>query len=192
MKRTVVAFLSLVLSLTVQTNLQASPDSPGQLPVELPSEGGVKPSTPVKEKEPDKQSTSPNPVEPVQKESPTGKTGSREKRTTKEKITTAVLEVTDQQLLENKVVVPRVIMSKPGWLVIHGDVSGQPGPILGKVSLKVGEFTNVSVALVVPPKSEKLWAMLHIDAGKRGLYDFGIDEPLVQDGSVVMMPFRAQ
>ncbi len=187
MKRSVVAFLSLALSLTVQTNLQASPDSPGPLPVELP--GGVQPSTPVKAKEPDKQSTSPNPVEPLQK-NPTEKAGSREKGKTKGKITTAVLEVTDQQILENKVVVPRVIMSRPGWLVIHGDVGGQPGPILGKVALKVGEFTNVSVALLVPPKNEKLWAMLHIDEGKKGLYDFGVDGPLVQDGSILMMPFR--
>jgi hypothetical protein len=187
MKRTVLAFLSLTLSLTVQTNLQAFPDSPGPLPVELPSEGSVKPSAPVKNKEPAKQSTSPNPVETLQK-SPTEKAGSREKRKTK--ITTAVLEVTDQQILENKVVVPRVIMSRPGWLVIHGDVGGQPGPILGKVLLKVGEFTDVSVALLVPPKNEKLWAMLHIDEGKKGLYDFGVDGPLVQDGSILMMPFR--
>jgi hypothetical protein len=192
MKRTVVAFLSLALSLTIQTNLQASPDSPGKLPVELPSEGGVKPSTPVKEKEPDKQSTSPNPVEPVQKKIPTDKTGVKDKGSTKEKTVTAVLEVTDQQLQENKVVVSKVIMSKPGWLVIHGDVSGHPGPILGKVSLKVGEFADVAVALIVPPKNEKLWAMLHIDEGKRGLYDFGIDGPLVQDGSIVMMPFSTK
>jgi hypothetical protein len=187
MKRTAVALLSLVLSLTVQTNLQAFPDSPGPLPVELPSGGNVQPSAPVRDREPAKQSTSPNPVELLQK-SPTEKAGS--KRRAKGKITTAVLEVTDQQILENKVVVSRVSMPRSGWLVIHGDVGGQPGPILGKVLLKVGEFTDVSIALLVPPRNEKLWAMLHIDEGKKGLYDFGIDGPLLQDGSVLMMPFK--
>jgi hypothetical protein len=190
MKRTLVPFLTLALVLGVQTNLQASPDSPGQLPVEIPSGDSVKPSTPANP--PDTQSTSPSPVEKMQKKSPTEKTGSKEKGTAKEKIVTAALEVADQKLQENKLVVSRVSMSKPGWLVIHGDVRGQPGPILGKVPLNVGEFTDVPVVLIVPPKSEKLWAMIHVDEGKLGLYDFGVDGPLEQGGSVAMMPFRAQ
>jgi hypothetical protein len=189
MKRTLVSFLTLALVLVVQTNLQASPDSPGQLPVEIPSGRSVNPSTPPNA--PGTQSTSPSPVEKMQKKSPTEKTGSQEKGKAKEKIVTAAIEVTDQKLQENKVVVARVSMPKQGWLVIHGDVRGQPGPILGKVPLNVGEFTDVPVVLIVPPKSEKVWAMLHVDEGKLGLYDFGVDGPLEQGGSVVMMPFRA-
>jgi hypothetical protein len=83
-------------------------------------------------------------------------------------------------------------MPRRGWLVIHGDVRGQPGPILGKMPLNVGEYTNVSVVLIVPPKSEKLWAMLHVDEGKLGLYDFAVDGPLEQGGSVVMAPFSTK
>ena len=128
----------------------------------------------------------------MQKKSPTEKTGSKEKGATQEKIVTAALEVTDQNLQENRVVISRVSMAKQGWLVIHGDVRGQPGPILGKVPLNAGEFTDVPVVLIVPPKSEKLWAMLHVDEGKLGLYDFGVDGPLEQGGSVVMMPFNAK
>jgi hypothetical protein len=131
-------------------------------------------------------------VEEMQKKGPTEKTGSKEKGTAKGKIVTAALEVTDQDLQDNKVVVSRVRMPIRGWLVIHGDVGGQPGPILGKVPLNVGEFADVPVVLIVPPKSEKLWAMLHVDKGKPGLYDFGIDGPLEQGGSVVMMPFTAK
>ena len=190
MKSTLVSFLTLALVLVVQTNLQASPESPGQLPVEIPSGSSVTPSTPPNM--PGTQSTSPSPVEKLQKKSPMEKTGSKEKGTTKEKIITAALEVTDQKLQENKVVVSRVSMPIRGWLVIHGDVGGQPGPILGKVPLTVGEFTDVSVVLIVPPKSEKLWAMIHVDKGKLGLYDFGVDGPLEQGGSVVMMPFSAK
>jgi hypothetical protein len=193
MKRTLVSFLTLALFLAVQTNLQASPDSPGQLPVEIPSGDSSKPSTPANPPETQgTQSTSPSPVEKMQRKSPTEKTGSKGKGTAKEKIVTAALEVTDQKLEENKVVVARVSMSRQGWLVIHGDVRGQPGPILGKVPLNVGEFTDVPVVLIVPPKSEKLWAMIHVDEGKLGLYDFGIDGPLEQGGSVVMMPFTAK
>jgi hypothetical protein len=182
--------LTSALFLVVQTNLQAAPDSPSQLPVELPSEGKVEPSAPSSA--PGAQPTSPSPLEKMQKKVPAEKTGSRGKGTVKEKIGTAALEVTDQKLQDNKVVVSRVSMSRRGWLVIHGDVRGQPGPILGKMPLNVGEYTNVSVVLIVPPKSEKLWAMLHVDEGKLGLYDFAVDGPLEQGGSVVMAPFSTK
>ncbi len=181
--------LTSALFLVVQTNLQAAPDSPSQLPVELPSEGKVD-STPSSA--PGAQPTSPSPLEKIQKKVPAEKTGSRGKGTVKEKIGTAALEVTDQKLQDNKVVVSRASMSRRGWLVIHGDVRGQPGPILGKMPLNVGEHTNVSVVLIVPPKSEKLWAMLHVDEGKLGLYDFAVDGPLEQGGSVVMAPFSTK
>jgi hypothetical protein len=182
--------LASALFLVVQTNLQAAPDPPGQLPVELPS-GGTEPvATPSNA--PGAQSTSPSPAEKMRKRVPAEKTGSRERVTAKEKVGTAALEVTDQQLQDSKVVVSKVSMPKRGWLVIHGDVRGQPGPILGKVPLSAGESRDVSVALIVPPKSEKLWAMLHVDEGKLGLYDFVIDGPLEQGGSVVMMPFSTK
>lgn len=192
MKRTVafLVFLGLAFPLAAQTSPQTPTDSPGQLPVEMPAGGTVKPSTLPNTPAPSK--ASPSPVEKMQKKSSTDNTGSRDKGNAKVKTTIASLEVADQNFQDNKVVVSRVTLPKQGWLVIHGDVSGQPGPILGKVSVKAGESTNVAVTLIVPPKTKKLWAMLHVDEGKLGVYDFEIDGPLEQDGSVVTKPFIIQ
>jgi hypothetical protein len=196
MKRTVASLLVFIIALPVaaQTSAPSSPNFPRQLPVELPTgkTGEIaKPSTPLNP--PETPSTSPSPIEKVQKKSSsadqTSQTSSQDKGSTTGKTATSLLEVTDQGLIENKVVVSRVVISKRGWLVIHGDVAGHPGPILGKVPLNAGESTNLAVTLIVPPKTQKLWAMLHVDEGKPGVYDFEIDGPLEQDGSVVTQPF---
>ncbi len=196
MKRIVATLLVFIIALPVaaQNSAPASSNFPRQLPVELPTEkpGEIaKPSTPLIT--PETPPTSPSPIEKVQKKSSSNdQTGFKDKGSTTEKKATSLLEVTDQALIENKVVVSRVLVSKRGWLVIHGDVAGHPGPILGKVPLNAGESTNLAVTLIVPPKTQKLWAMIHVDEGKVGVYDFEIDGPLEQDGSIVAQPFSTK
>ncbi len=198
MKRIVATLVVFLIALPVaaQNSAPSSPNFPRQLPVELPTgqkeeKGEIAKPSPLST--PETPPTSPSSIEKVQKKSSANdQTGFKDKGSTTEKKATSLLEVTDQALIENKVVVSRVLVSKRGWLVIHGDVAGHPGPILGKVPLKVGEYTNLAVTLIVPPKTQKLWAMLHIDEGKPGVYDFEIDGPLEQDGSVVAQPFSTK
>lgn len=96
------------------------------------------------------------------------------------------------------VTVPAVNLSENGFLVIHeSNAMGKPvapGSV-GFVRLKAGEHKNVSVILQRPVKpGEKLFAMLHHDTGKMGVYEFGpgstnVDQPVATNGSVVIKPF---
>lgn len=96
------------------------------------------------------------------------------------------------------VTVPAVNMGEDGFLVIHeSNAMGKPvapGSV-GFVRLKAGEHKNVSVILHRPVMpGEKLFAMLHHDTGKMGVYEFGpgstdVDLPVTANGGVVIKPF---
>ena len=76
-------------------------------------------------------------------------------------------------------------------MVIHADAEGKPGQVLGKTAVAAGETENVIVMLdrAVEPGTP-LWAMLHVDEGVQGVYEFpGTDGPVEIDGAVVMVPF---
>ncbi len=96
------------------------------------------------------------------------------------------------------VTIPAVTMGENGFVVIHeSNAMGKPiAPAsVGFVRLTAGEHKNVSVILDRPVKpGEKLYAMLHHDTGKMGVYEFGpgstdVDLPVTANGSVVIKPF---
>jgi LPXTG-motif cell wall-anchored protein len=64
----------------------------------------------------------------------------------------------------------------------------RPGPVIGNAFVKAGTSRDVSVTLnPAPAAGDKLWPMLHIDAGTLGTYEFpGPDAPVVVGGNVVM------
>jgi plastocyanin len=103
------------------------------------------------------------------------------------------VSVVDQALAEGGVVtIPVVISAAPGWLVIHADNGGSPGLILGMTPVTDGENLDVVVELAGEGVTETLYAMLHIDAGTAGAFEFpdGADVPaLDSDGSVVAPSF---
>jgi hypothetical protein len=81
-----------------------------------------------------------------------------------------------------------------GWLVIHADNEGAPGPVLGAAPLADGINRNVMVAIegdITPV----LWPMMHIDTGVIGEYEFGMvegaDGPVFVEGNVVTFPIYA-
>lgn len=89
--------------------------------------------------------------------------------------------------------VGQVTAAVPGWMVIHLDDNGKPGPVLGQTLLAAGTTENVVVELAEALATDtKLWAMLHVDEGIAGEYEFpGADGPVIIDGKVVMAPFTA-
>lgn len=102
------------------------------------------------------------------------------------------VEVEDQELGEdNTVVVPAVTSDGPGWMVIHADEDGGPGPVIGWSAVEAGENSDVEVELDPMGITETLHAMLHVDAGVEGEYEFPGDDVPAQDadGNVVMLPF---
>ena len=102
------------------------------------------------------------------------------------------VEVNDQAVQDGKVVVARVVAPEPGWIVIHAEKDGKPGPILGKTQVQAGENMNVAVAIDVAKATPRLFAMLHVDRGTMGTFEFpgGADVPVKVGDKIVVVPFN--
>jgi len=101
--------------------------------------------------------------------------------------------VSDQTMKGNTVTIEKVVYDQQGWIVIHKDADGKPGPVIGWAAIQPGENTNVVVTLQESLSGPtKLWAMLHTDAGTAGEYEFpGSDTPVKMGDAIVMTPFTA-
>ncbi len=102
------------------------------------------------------------------------------------------VEVSDQAIKDGTVTIARVVAFEPGWLVIHADKDGKPGPILGKTQVQSGENLNVVVSVDTANATPRLHAMLHVDRGAMGTFEFpgGADVPVKVGGKVVNVPFN--
>ena len=100
--------------------------------------------------------------------------------------------VLDQPAIDGNVKVSRVITNGPGWIVIHADADGSIGPPIGQAALIAGINAQVPVAIDVDAATETLYAMLHVDEGEVGTYEFpdGPDVPLKVDDQLISPPFQ--
>jgi plastocyanin len=100
--------------------------------------------------------------------------------------------VADQELVDGTVTVAEVLSDGPGWLVIHAQADGNPGPILGYSPVASGPNNDVVVELDLSAATRTLYAMLHTDAGMVGTWEFpdGPDVPVTVDGQVVSPAFN--
>ena len=101
--------------------------------------------------------------------------------------------VADQPLGEgDTVTIASVTSDTAGWLVIHAQADGKPGPILGQSQVVAGENSDVVVEIDPAGATKTLYAMLHVDAGVEGEFEFpgGADGPATDaDGNVVTPSF---
>jgi predicted lipoprotein with Yx(FWY)xxD motif len=104
---------------------------------------------------------------------------------------TPSVSVADQELSGDSVTIAEVVSDGPGWLVIHAQAEGKPGPILGYSAVADGSNANVVVAIDASGATETLYAMLHTDVGEAGTFEFpdGPDGPVAVDGQVVTPAF---
>jgi plastocyanin len=101
------------------------------------------------------------------------------------------VDVTGQDASDGVVVIPEVVSEGPGWIVIHADDDGAPGPVIGFASVSDGINQNVEVDIDLVEATETLHAMLHIDEGVVGEFEFpGPDGPAQVQGQVVNEPFQ--
>lgn len=93
---------------------------------------------------------------------------------------------------EPTLVADTVLSEGPGWLVVHADNDGSPGPVIGFAPVSDGLNTDVMVALDSEGLTPTLWPMLHVDTGAEGVYEFGevegADGPVMVDGNVLVFP----
>src|SRR5438093_1110573 len=79
------------------------------------------------------------------------------------------IDVYDQVVKDGAVVIAEVNSAHDGWIAVHIDKDGKPGPVIGHAAVPKGETYKVAVKLEQDvPVGGKLWPMLHIDAGKIG------------------------
>ena len=98
--------------------------------------------------------------------------------------------VADQSIEAGTVSIDEVISDGAGWLVIHAQADGKPGPILGYSQVSDGVTKNLMVEIDADKATETLYAMLHTDAGEAGKWEFpdGPDTPVKVDEKVVTPP----
>jgi LPXTG-motif cell wall-anchored protein len=103
---------------------------------------------------------------------------------------TPSVTVSDQAIENGTVTVDQVVSDGQGWIVIHAQQDGAPGPVIGHAAVQDGENNDVSVQIDVANATDTLYAMLHTDAGQMGTYEFpGADTPVQVNGQVVVQPF---
>ena len=102
---------------------------------------------------------------------------------------------TAEQELSHAVVVKSVTAAADGWVVIHAIEDGKPivPASIGYTYDKAATTENVYVALTGEYDGDTVIAMLHVDDGELGVYEFGPgsvtnDKPVVVDGGPLVSP----
>lgn len=79
---------------------------------------------------------------------------------------------------------------KGGWIALHQDLDGKPGPVKYVVAVPAGSSTDVVVPTPEGITTGAYWPMLHVDDGVIGTYEFpqtqGADLPAKADSMIVM------
>lgn len=80
----------------------------------------------------------------------------------------------DQESDGSEIVVATVTLPSPGFIAVHGNDGGAPGPVVGHSDLlPAGTSTDVTVTLDAPLEStDLLFPMAHIDVNGNGEYEF--------------------
>ena len=84
-------------------------------------------------------------------------------------------------------------MAQAGWVDIHAEAeqAGNPGAVIGYSAVPAGETTYVRVPIPLTDATEVLYAVLHIDAGVSGEFEFpGPDAPVQRDSRSIVAAFR--
>ena len=99
----------------------------------------------------------------------------------------------------NSLTFPEVVISKPGFLVLHPFKDGKPVPTeyVGAVPIKTGQNTNVAIEVDGGVSSGDMFViMLHYDMNEDEIFDFndGItvpDAPVFEGHKLIALRYRA-
>jgi hypothetical protein len=101
---------------------------------------------------------------------------------------TGSLDASDQTSDGSTLKVSKVtINGSSGFIAIHQDANGAPGPVVGHVDIPEGDSSDVVIKFDSPVTTGAFWPMLHLDAGTKGTYEFpGPDGPVKSGSDIVM------
>lgn len=98
--------------------------------------------------------------------------------------------VNDQDASDGTVVIEDIHATNSGWIVIHINQDGAPGAVIGFAPVEAGENHDVLVEIDHDQAAPELFAMLHLDGGTHGEYEFpGDDVPVFVGEEIVNVPF---
>ncbi len=98
-----------------------------------------------------------------------------------------MVEVYDHVLHDGMVVVKKVVAAEAGWIVIHAGSEGFP--VIGQTYVPAGTTEYVTVAVDVSRATQQMSAMLHVDKGIAGIYEFpGEDVPVRDANNQIVNP----
>jgi len=105
-----------------------------------------------------------------------------------------VVEVSDQVVKGDVVNIASATNPGPSFIVIHADNDGAPGPVIGWAHFE-DQATDLSVEIDTAMATPTLYAMLHVDDGEVGVYEFGevegADGPVIFNDAPVTPAFIA-
>lgn len=83
--------------------------------------------------------------------------------------------------------IDEVVSSGPGWIVIHNDLFGTLGGVVGFAPVNSGTNSNVTITIDTLAATDRLIAELHKDAGQQGVFEYpAVDAPQMVNGKPVM------
>jgi len=89
------------------------------------------------------------------------------------------INVENQAVKSGTVLVNMVDAMKPGWVAIFTDKNDQPDVLLGYTAVPAGSSADIKVTIDAAKATNKMIAMLLLDAGKVGTFEYpGADEPV--------------
>ncbi len=99
--------------------------------------------------------------------------------------------VNSQELTNGFMTVSRVMIDRPGWVVIHNVQDGMVSGVVGFARVDQEMRDNIRVPVDVNASTENLVAELHYDNGTRGCFEFpGADMPVMVNDRPVMVPLH--
>ena len=110
--------------------------------------------------------------------------------------TASSITVADGPATGTMVTIPSATINVDGWIVIHdSDANGNivaPAIISKPVALTAGTHNNIMIEMTKDVSAGgKVFAMLHVDAGVIGTYEFpGADIPVKNGEDTVVVPFN--
>ena len=116
---------------------------------------------------------------------------------------TGAIVAMDQAVTNSMITIDETMIGQIGFVVIHRD-TGSDAPVvpasIGHGQIYLGTNNNLSITLdsgEAVTSGEKIWAMVHIDNGTIGSYDFdgtasSDDPPVIEGGNIVMVQFTVQ
>jgi hypothetical protein len=103
------------------------------------------------------------------------------------------LVMADQAAVDGTITIKNALIDAPGWLALHADNEGAPGPVVATAQLHSGANWNVTLTLPAGTAAgTTFFPMLHYDTGEAGVYEFGTvegaDAPVFVGGNVIVAP----